>query len=168
MKETIDLFHHPFMKGELQIHDDGTSYPKVTLAPAGVVIPFKRHENACHVYLMEQSRPEDGGKTYLKSIGAYLRGRNPIDAMKEALLHKVGIQATGDLQLIGKSIGYSVARTEIYCYSIQSFEFEQPDTPHSCLQCLTIDEAIEKALQGEMLDDCTTIPLLALYRQLHL
>lgn len=168
IRETIGLLRHPFMDGDLEVHDDGTTYPKVRLAPAGVVLPYEIMGRNTYVYLLEQTRPECGDRPQLKTVGAYLRGEDPERVLKDALVNKAGIHGAINLRLIGRSIGYSVARAEIYCYATCDFTLRDDTTlPVGCsVKHMALSEAIDQALAGQVMDDCTTIPLLALYHKL--
>lgn len=155
----IPLFDNaPYMKGRMEIADDGTVTTFVETGAAASVLPFRKAGHNWEVLLMEQFRPEVN-ETILKTCGGYQKaGESPEDCVVRNLLAKTGFECDKrGLYPDGETLGYTVVRVPIKFFHLNIGDGYGPigtSVKGISLAWVPINEAIRKALANEIGDDC--------------
>lgn len=158
-----ELFdNRPYMWGWEVVAEDGTLTTFVRTGDAVVALPYMRRKGVYYVYLLKQERPEIG-ETVLKTVGGYIReGEEAGACAVRNLRDKLGIVAE-ELTLVGSTLGYTVAKIPIKIFFVSRWRYEGEPAPCCKLVRLTVEEAIELAVNNAVGDDSTKEPLFRLY-----
>ncbi len=157
-EKRLELFQVPFMKAWMIIR--GESYnPRIEMPPAAVVLPYE----AGHVYLFKTPHPDTGVLT-LKTVGGYCKeGETPMDCASRNLEARLGLR-TMTIEYIGPVLSYVHARipTHMYLAGNLSHVADWAPPPGTERVRVNYDEAYDLVVNGMLLDDASSIPIMRL------
>jgi hypothetical protein len=168
VKRTVQLFDARFMKGELGITKTGL-FPKVTTAPASVVLPYHRNPlpglDHASIVLFQREDPNVRSDTsVLKTVGSYVKeGETYEECAKRNCQDRLGI-TVHTLESLGEMLGYTNVHVQTRCFITDQWSIDESITlpPQFQRVEITLREAVEYMQRGKLLDEATTVPIMRL------
>lgn len=159
--ERKEIYCSLYMKVWLEEIGDST-YAKVETGAAACVLPYRRVGKELFVTLLSELRPEAENKRCIKTVGGYCKeGESQVMCARRNLFTKLGIESD-PLSCAGTMLGYTVVTIPIAYFVCEDWRIVSESAANCERVEMPLRDALDLALRGEVLDDCTRVSIMHL------